>query len=547
MKAKFYSVFIKCILHPKGICRVCNISLLTIFMFLVYLFVYQSGGTKYVFTHTMYIPIILSSITFGVTGGIFFGVIAGLLLGPLMPLDTNANEPQVMFNWLYRMYLFLIIGIISGVSSNLFRKNNKTIINLLTYNQETGLPNINTLDSNILNNVKTDENNVKLVVSILINNYENIIDLIGRNRYINLIKNINLRIKAILPEDIKIIHADTNKLWICLDHDNDEFISMQILNTLNNNFFIDDIPLYVEFTLGSIRCDANLRLIDCFNRSDAAAHYAQKINIQYLIYNQNYIKNKTSIELLGMFREALYLDQLDVHYQPKMDLRTNKTIGFEALLRWNHSTRGMISPAELIPIVEETQLITPLTEWVLQKTLKTLQKFQKNQINTTISINISTKNLHHPHFLESVINLINEHNIEANSVELEITESALMENPETSNYLLHKLKDYQIGLSIDDYGKGYSSLSYLSNFPIHIVKIDQYFIREMLEDNGINHIVKSTIDLVHNLGKKVVAEGVETEEIAKSLIEMGCDMAQGYFYAKPMKETEIMAWYQNNI
>ncbi len=545
MRTKFTRLFIKFFIQPRGINQSLNVLLLTVFMLLVYFFVYQFGGTKYVYTHTMYIPIIMASISFGVTGGVIVGIISGLLLGPLMPLDTINNEPQLLLNWLYRMVIFFIIGLISGISSYFFRKNNERIINLLTHNQETGLPNINIIDSITLNKVNSD--NVNLVMTVLVNNYENIISLLGRTLYVNLIKDINFRIKKIVTRDTKIIHADNNKLWIYLNNENNKSVSGQILASLNKTFFIDDIPLYVEFTFGSIYCNENLNLIDCFNRSDAAAKYAQKINIQHLVYNRNYIKNNSNIELLGMFREALNSDQLSLYYQPKMDLRTNKPIGLEALIRWKNSNRGVISPTEFVPLVEKTQLITPLTEWVLKKALNTLKKFQEKQIHTTISINISTKDLHYSKFFDNVIKIINDHGIEPKNVELEITESALMENPEISIYLLQKLKDHQIGLSIDDYGKGYSSLSYLSNFPVNTVKIDQYFIKEMLEDKGVNHIVKSTIDLVHNLGIKVLAEGVETEEIAKSLIEMGCDMAQGYYFAKPMKTTEVMEWYQSNI
>ncbi len=546
MSNDYVNKFLDYIFFPKGLQRLYSIVILAAFIGLVYFFVYQTGGTKYVYSHTMYIPIILSTISFGVKGGVITGLVAGILLGPLMPLDTINNEMQKTFNWVYRLVIFLLVGVISGMMSNIFRINTKKVVKLLTHNQYSGLPNANILNKDILINNEDFSVNTKLVMTIIINNHENIIELISKSNYFKLVKEIYIRIGKILGNDVRIIHAENNKLWLCLFKEDIDFYINNILNTLNTTFYIDRIPLYVEFSMGIAGLNDGNDLIVAFKHADASAYNAQKLNLRYQIFESKHLIHKKNIELLGMFHKALNNDELEVYYQPKIDLRTNKPIGLEALLRWKVPSIGMISPMKIIPLVEETQLINPLTNWVLSQSLIQLHDLKECGIETTISVNISTKNLYYPNFFDEVVDLLNDHNVKEYSIEFEITESALMANPNASIDLLRNLKENRIMLSIDDYGTGYSSLSYLSQLPINIVKIDKYFINQMNKDLGVKHIVKSTIDLVHKLGMKVLAEGVEQLEHVNSLIEMGCDYAQGYYYAIPMNKTEIIEWYQKN-
>lgn len=239
-------------------------------------------------------------------------------------------------------------------------------------------------------------------------------------------------------------------------------------------------------------------------------------------------------------------NQVILYYQPKIEIATNKTYGFEALVRWEHPEKGMISPGDFIPIVEETQLINPLTEWVLDKSLIKLKELHENDIKSSFAINISTKNLQNPRFLEKVVSIFEKHHMASSDIEFEITESALMGNPEKSRYLLDNLKNYNIILSIDDFGTGYSSLAYLSRLPVNNIKIDQYFIKNLTKDVGVRHIVKATIDLSHNIGLKVIAEGVENKEALDILKEFNCDYAQGYYFSKPFPDTQLLDWLNKN-
>jgi diguanylate cyclase len=522
------------ILHLIGI---------TCFELIVYWFVYQTGGTKFGYLHLMYIPIILSGIFLRVKGGIFFGVLAGFLMGPLMPIDTITNEPQLVFNWVFRMSIFVMTGLIVGIYSNRIQKNSKKIIKLYTHHQETGLPNLSSLHSG----AKASKDKYQSIITVLIKDFDSILHLVGRNSYYELFKETYKRLYTLLP-GTDIIHADNNKIWLCIPNGQASIYVEQILETLNQTFYIDHIPLYVEFSLGILDVKEDIHLIQLLRQSDEAAYYAQQMNMEWATYTPKLFSYHRYRELLGMFHEALTNQELEVYYQPKVDLKNqNKPMGLEALIRWNHPNQGFISPAHFIPVVERTQLINVLTEFVLRDSLKLLQQLKEQKLDLCISINISAKNFQYSNFIEHVMELISPYQIQDGDLEFEITESTLIENPDLTYAKLKQLREHQIQLAIDDFGTGYSSLSYLSTYPIQKVKLDHYFIQRMLDDQGTKKIVQATIDIVHELGMKVVAEGVETKEVEKSLFMMGADYAQGFLYAKPMKKCEINNWFYNQI
>jgi len=542
MKGK-YAKIINYLLYPKGYAIAINVFIIALLSFFVYLFVYCTGGTKYVYTHSSYLPVIFASVVFGVKGGFITGIICGVLLGPLMPLDTKTGEVQETLNWVFRMGVFVIVGVFSGLMANVFRYNTKRIIDYLTHNQETGIPNISALTKNYLIKETLDDENTQLAFSILINKYENIIEVISRDHYNDLINQIYHNLRSNLPQETQIIQSATDKIWVAIKDPNIEEYINKILTTLNVSYYINNIPLFVTFSIGVCRHQNYYSLIDTFKNADMSARRAQKYNVPYLIFQNEHIESFRNIELLGMFRNALYQEELNLHYQPKICLKTNKPIGIEALLRWNHPKHGEIKPLEIIPLIEETELINTLTYWVLKRSLDTVSNLSKLDIKMKISLNISPKNLMDKNFIDRLIDLVDHYNIDNECIEFEITESALIENLDLCAKLLKHIKDYRIGLSIDDFGIGYSSLSYLSNLPVDIVKIDRFFINQMTKEKAVRHIVHSTIELVHDLGMKVVAEGVENQEQLEILKGMNCDYVQGYLYAKPMNETDLINWY----
>jgi len=247
--------------------------------------------------------------------------------------------------------------------------------------------------------------------------------------------------------------------------------------------------------------------------------------------------------LVNDFGAALeHAGQLRLVFQPKVDLASGDCIGAEALLRWTHPVLGEVSPAEFIPIVERTAMARPTTAWVLEAAMQQLAAWKAAGVQLQLAVNVSAANLLEPDFNERVADGLARHGLEASSLSLEITESALMTNPKIAQAMLENLAATGVHLAIDDFGTGYSSLSYLQRLPVKVVKIDQSFMRDLGADPRRRSLVSAMIALSQNLGHKVVAEGVETEVVARCLRGMGCDQAQGYLFARPLAPDAFVAW-----
>ncbi|MBD2482892.1 bifunctional diguanylate cyclase/phosphodiesterase [Planktothrix sp. FACHB-1365] len=265
------------------------------------------------------------------------------------------------------------------------------------------------------------------------------------------------------------------------------------------------------------------------------------------IHDKALFKMQLEIEL----RQALMKQEFVVYYQPIINLKTGKITGFEALVRWQHPQRGMISPAEFIPLAEETGLIVPIGNWVLQQACEQLQKWQilrdgENSIYPlTLNVNFSAQQFHLSNVIEIVETIMNQSNICLWDLKIELTESVLMDNQTTLEGIA-QLKSYHIGLSIDDFGTGYSSLSYLHRFPLDTLKIDRSFIQNIGERGRETEIVLAIISLAHNLGMDVVAEGVETEEQLNQLRLFNCEYGQGYLFSKPLSSEATEALLRSN-
>lgn len=248
------------------------------------------------------------------------------------------------------------------------------------------------------------------------------------------------------------------------------------------------------------------------------------------------------LSLIGEMREALERNEFVVHYQPKLDLRTGEVTSVEAVLRWRHPERGLIQPCKFIPFAENTGFIREITPWVLEHVISQVARWHRAGRSLLPSVNISTHDLLSPGLVESVRRLAAEHRLSPGTLCLEITESALMEDPEISLDHLMQLAGLGVRLSVDDYGSGQASLAYLKALPIHELKIDRTFIHSLAQSPKDAAIVRSTVALGHALGLTVVAEGVETEDDFEWLRQNGSDFVQGYWLARPMPAEELESW-----
>jgi len=305
-----------------------------------------------------------------------------------------------------------------------------------------------------------------------------------------------------------------------------------------------DTPLYIELTLGLAMYPDHAQNADSLLKKAVQALLQSRTNAQrWAIYDAQQERQFTRHHLLfGKLRNALQQQQLRMHYQPQIDLQSGRVIGAEALVRWPDPAEGMISPAEFIPVAEESGLIRQLTIWVLAESMRECERWQRAGLGLSISVNLSAQNLLDPELPDALQAALTETGLHPRHVNLEITEGCFMASPQRAMAMLHSLHESGFKLSIDDFGTGYSSLSYLKNMPIDELKIDQSFVRKLLQDRGDQAIVSSTIALAHNFGLRVVAEGIEDPACADWLKEHHCDIGQGYTYAKPMPSADFVAF-----
>ena len=279
--------------------------------------------------------------------------------------------------------------------------------------------------------------------------------------------------------------------------------------------------------------------------ADVAMNYAKETGRnQYLFFTaelNEMVSERLRIETL--LRKALERNELLLHFQPQIDLRTNRVIGIEVLVRWNQPEEGMIPPNRFIPLAEESGLIVPLGDWILVEACKQWQKLAKAGLPpVTMAVNISAVQFYEPTFLEKISRRVKRYGMES-FLEIEVTEGIMMRNVPATLDIMHKLKAIGCKLSIDDFGTGYSSLGYLSRFPLDKLKIDQSFIRAMLASQTNMAIVDTIIRLAGNLNLRVIAEGVETAPELNALRARHCDEVQGYHFARPMPMDELIRWW----
>ncbi|MDX1300386.1 MAG: EAL domain-containing protein, partial [Pseudomonas sp.] len=248
------------------------------------------------------------------------------------------------------------------------------------------------------------------------------------------------------------------------------------------------------------------------------------------------------IRLIRDLRHAPDKAELQLHYQPKLNIADSQVRQAEALLRWQHPELGMVSPGEFIPLAERTGSIKLLTAWVIEEVMRQLREWAGRGLRVQVSLNISTEDLIDPQLPERVRALLVEYQVPAEQLVFEITESGVMLNPELALQVLHGLRECGISLSVDDFGTGYSSLAQLKRMPVQELKIDQSFIRDLDDDSEDSVIVRSTIEMSHSLGLKVVAEGVEFERSLQLLARWGCDTAQGYLVSRPLAAPAFEVW-----
>lgn len=377
--------------------------------------------------------------------------------------------------------------------------------------------------------------------------FKDVNDTLGHHVGDQLLAEVGRRLRDTLREVDTIARLGGDEFAILLmdsDAATAQRIAHKITQTLNSPFDINSLRLYTGASIG-IACypDHGLDVTTLIQRADVAMYVAKRDQSNHALYaldQDNYSVSR--LALMADLRQALENNELSLHYQPKLDVASGRVIGVEALLRWQHPEYGAIPPEQVVVLAEHTGLIGPLTQWVMEQALATAAGWRQDGLQLTMAVNLSVHNLRDPAFQTRVGECLALHRMPAESLTLEITEHAMMANPAEATRILRALDDMGVMLAVDDYGTGFSSLAYLKQLPVDELKIDKSFVMRMHENPNDEIIVRSTIDLAHNLGLRVVAEGVEHEQAWRKLLALGCDAAQGYHMSRPLPPDDLRDW-----
>ena len=378
--------------------------------------------------------------------------------------------------------------------------------------------------------------------------FKEINDALGHHNGDQLLAEIGLRLRALLRDSDTVARLGGDEFAILLPVVNTQEATIKVVDSLLGSFEapfdLQELTLKVEASIGIATFpDHGTNAGALMRHADVAMYAAKESRLGYQMYQSDRDEHtRDRLALVEELREAIRQDEFVLHYQPKIDLTTDRVVGVEALVRWMHPEQGMIPPDTFIPLAEHTGLIRPLTMWVLDEALQQARRWAEAGIDLTIAVNLSMRNLFDLEVPALIAAKMERWGVHPSKLELEITETSIAADPIRSTKVLNELHEMGVILSIDDFGTGHSSLSRIKRLPVSEIKIDRAFVMNMGNDENDAVIVHSTIDLGRNLGMKVVAEGVEDRASLNKLIALGCDVAQGYFISRPLPANELIDW-----
>ncbi len=414
----------------------------------------------------------------------------------------------------------------------------------------TGLPNRSLLRDRLERALsacrRTDTTLAVLVLDL--NGFKEVNDSLGHHHGDELLRQVAGRIRAVLLDSDTVARLGGDEFAILLptvDPVGATEFAGRVLGAVQDTFEVGEFRIDVEASIGVVIAPSHGdTLEDLMRHADVAMYAAKEGRTGVAVYDPGaHDRNPMRLLVLGDLRRALAQpDELRLHYQPKIDLRGGRLCGVEALLRWYHPTQGLISPADFIPLVEETSLINRLTARVLSMAVGQLRGWLDQGTAVPVAVNLSPRCLLDAKLPAYIRDLMEQNGVPAHLLRLEVTEGALMADTALAVKILTELHEMGVRLSIDDYGTGYSSMSYLKQLPVDELKIDRSFVMDMTDDANNAVLVRGAIELGHRLGLSVVAEGVERSDHVQALRGLGCDIAQGYHYAHAMPPEELTAW-----
>lgn len=392
----------------------------------------------------------------------------------------------------------------------------------------------------------------KTSLSLLIidlDGFKEVNDTLGHQVGDRLLEEVGIRLSKTLREIDTVARLGGDEFAILLPEANEPEaceVTRKIQHALEEGFTVHDIQLYVSASIGiAVHPKHTDNVQDLIKFADIAMYVAKRNKLDYAVYDSSHDTHSPSQLALGSdLRNAIGSTAIQLVYQPKLDMRSHQVCGIEALFRWTHPTLGPVPAAEAIDLAEQTGFINQLTMWTTEEVARQQANWEKTGIRLPVSINLSVYSLQSDTVIEQILSRLAATDIEASEFVFEITESAMMVDPQHAIETIKRISKMGGQLSIDDFGTGFSSLNYLKQMPVNELKIDKSFVIDMLENDNDAIIVRSIIDLAHNLGLKVVAEGVENKHIWQLLQILDCDIAQGNHLCPPVTADKFIEWYQ---
>ncbi|WP_370660059.1 putative bifunctional diguanylate cyclase/phosphodiesterase [Massilia yuzhufengensis] len=466
----------------------------------------------------------------------------------LMTISLNAIGMHVPDQEVKKLEFFGTYGVARDITD---RKRAEEVISYQAYHDIlTDLPNrILFKDRLGLAVIQAKRKKTELAVMFIdLDRFKLVNDTLGHVKGDELLQQAATRLKDCLRKGDTLARQGGDEFTIVLpelrDRDDARMVADKFLETLQQPFDLDGHEVHISASIGIAIYPTDGESIDELLRHADIAMYQVKAlgkNGHSFYHTSMLDVSHQKIALEQALRRALEQDELEMYYQPQIDALTGRIVGAEALMRWNHPTRGVLSAGEFLPFAEENGLMLPISDWMIGALCRDM--LQWNNAGTDhvrLSLNLSPQYLDRGDFFEKMRNALVRYNIAPGQIEVEITENICIRNPQYAIEQLNKLCQLGVSVAIDDFGTGYSSLSYLHRFPIHTVKIDQSFVKEIYEEGGHYPVILAIISIARGLGLNLIAEGVETEEQARYLRANGCMTMQGYLYYRPIPLGEFM-------
>ena len=470
---------------------------------------------------------------------------AGFQCAAILPLFYG-NEALGTINLVYKravdfndMFIETMSSISNTVSLALINARHLTDLRTqATHDILTGLANRNLLHQQFKQYLAKSRKKSAHPSLMLIDldRFKEVNDTLGHPTGDLLLKQIGPRLQEVVEENGLVCRLGGDEFAVLTTgKENAVDIATRLQDAIRRPFNIEHMTLEIDSSIGIAQYpEHGNNSHDLLRSADVAMYGAKRSNLGYLVYDENLDYNTPErLALISELSRASKEDQLILHYQPKFDLNKSEIVAFEALVRWQHPERGLLYPDSFIPMAELSEVIHPMTECIITSAISQIMEWSEQGFEHRVAVNLSSRNIIDDRCLNFLREILARTSINPACLELEITETMLMQDPDKSADILNRISELGIQISIDDFGTGYSSLAYLHRLPINTLKIDRTFVQDMVKSKHDSMIVRSTIELAHNLGLEVVAEGVEDKATMDLLKEMGCDQIQGYYISRP--------------